>query len=242
MLKSSSRTPSKSFDHVGVASSSFKQFRKLSKIVICSKLFVDKQHGQCNHRLITELEFLSVKPSDFYFAPNFSFLFEHSSRVKPNPLLSSDHVSAVNKNRHGEFSGRSKDCSSISSSQPKEILIIGDSLLRNTWKWLNRSQVRVTCMPGVNNRRFLNYLNKIPMNVDVKQLVLHLGTNDLFYAKNPDYLIGNMWRTLETLKEKFPNAEITLSGIIKRRDVNTNYIKSVNKNIEWLCKLSLIHI
>ena len=113
-------------------------------------------------------------------------------------------------------------------------LIIGDSMIRDVGKTLPSNSFTVACYPGLNTKKFEQLVNGLDPNSKLKKLVVHIGTNDVKFSRDPDFFIGNLWSSFSTLKVKFPNAVIIISAIITRRDVNFNYIKQLNENLQWM--------
>lgn len=178
------------------------------------------------------LQFLILKKfksnrSDLSFNYDFEFLDRNIDVLSFDSASDSFH-SLVQLDHH-----RNK---SLNNQSNKKFLIIGDSMLKYTWRFLNRKDTEVKCISGLNIKSFSRLINELPVNVCAEKVVIHVGTNDVKRYKNPDYLIGDYYDSFKKLKNKFPNARIVISGIIKRKDCNYGYLKSINSDLKWLAE------
>jgi hypothetical protein len=67
-------------------------------------------------------------------------------------------------------------------------------------------------------------------------VVIHVGTNDLRQTANLDYVMGYVYALVNKARTKFPQARITLSGILRRRDVSWRHIGAINDIYDWIAK------
>lgn len=112
--------------------------------------------------------------------------------------------------------------------------VIGDSLVRGADKYLNKSTTKVNCFPGLKLVELSRILARAEPDDGVRLVVLHVGSNDL-KSSNNDYIIGDMFEVINNAKACFPNAKITLSGVLRRRDVPYRRVAALNHDLEWLC-------
>lgn len=145
--------------------------------------------------------------------------------------IENKNIDNRNKAAHRNERQRRKSLKTMVDNFETDVVIIGDSLLRNVA--ITGNNVTVKCIPGLNIQKFENFIAKANTNHRVKHIILHLGTNNV-KKSSPDYFIGDLWNPLSELKNKFPKAKITVSGIMKRKDVRYKHIAAFNRNYEWL--------
>lgn len=118
-------------------------------------------------------------------------------------------------------------------SEP-EILIIGDSLIRNLQQYTeSKPNIMTNCMPGAriqNLSKHLATLQNLPPTV-----ILHIGTNNLMSSRTPNDIMRPLWYTIEAAQKKFKDTIWIVNGIIHRRDIPALYIESVNEAIQFMC-------
>ena len=154
----------------------------------------------------------------------------HNKNNSINNNSNSNKKNNSNSNNNSNKNGNDPNNSNI------KCVIIGDSLLRHSWRYLDKNTTRVLCVPGLNQTSFGKIINKLPVNKLVTKVIVHVGTNDLNKTKDVDYFIGNYWNSMIDLKIKFPNAKVSLSGVLKRKDMNYSFIRLINYNLSWMAK------
>jgi lysophospholipase L1-like esterase len=69
-----------------------------------------------------------------------------------------------------------------------------------------------------------------------ENVVIHVGTNDLRRTANLDYVMGDVYALVNKAKTKLPQARITLSGVLWRRDMSWRCIRALNDRQDWIAK------
>lgn len=129
----------------------------------------------------------------------------------------------------------------VKSYQPSaktESLVIGDSLLRNTWRVMKGAGVTVKCLPGIDIEGLSEIVEEMDVNPSVESVYLHVGTNNLSKSPSSDYITGDMWHLVRKVNEKLPNAKVIVSGILRRRDVKNLKTDQMNRDLQWMCEKS----
>lgn len=68
-------------------------------------------------------------------------------------------------------------------------------------------------------------------STSIKNLVLHIGTNNLGGRQSVDTIAGGILGAAETLHAKFPQARITLIPLYQRQDVDPSVVHSLNDKL-----------
>jgi hypothetical protein len=112
-----------------------------------------------------------------------------------------------------------------------ECLVLGDSIIRN----VESEHVRVQCFPGIRTEQ----LQRVVENRDLGSpdtVVIHAGTKDLRQARNLDYVMGDVYALVKKAKTKFPQDNLVLSGVIRRRDVSWQHIGALKDRYDWVAR------
>ena len=119
----------------------------------------------------------------------------------------------------------------------KPIILIGDSIIKHIDpRKLSRRTVYKYTYPGKTCEEVNKAVDDINTELDPSHVIVHCGTNNLV-TDSADVCITKVKNLLEKLKKKFPNAEIGVSGLTYREDIDVNSIRvEVNEELK---KLSL---
>lgn len=116
-----------------------------------------------------------------------------------------------------------------------DILIIGDSLLRNTHKHIkSNKKVHVALRPGAKVHTIMTEIGKLSENSSTKTVILHVGGNDILTSPSLDHIIGDLWSLIELVKAKFPAANIIVNGVIRRKGIPKFETNQLNLGIKWM--------
>jgi lysophospholipase L1-like esterase len=94
----------------------------------------------------------------------------------------------------------------------------------------------IECFPGIRTEQ----LHRVIDNRDLGSpdiVVLHVGTNDLRKTRNLDYVMGEVYGLVNTVKTEFHTSKIILSGVLRRRDVSWQRIGAINNRYDWVAKM-----
>jgi len=130
------------------------------------------------------------------------------------------------------------------STDSREMLLIGDSLLRYSSEQCMNIGVIVECCPGAKildiKNRLLDYLD-----VDLATIYFHVGTNNLRkgYRGGPGYNGGHgkrealhdMADLLYTARTRFPHAQVFLNSVLIRRDLTYKTLNDFNSQLDLMC-------
>lgn len=170
--------------------------------------------------------------------------FSHASHTMVSASVNVSGTSAsipsgVLQQRSETLQPRRNKKQSKAIGQAKAV-IIGSSLLRGTFRHLDKNQIHVICRPGATAERLLREVSNFEVNDKVERVVTHVGGNDLSNLaadESPDYVVGDLMNLVSTLKEKFPRALVIVNGILWRKTINRNLVDAVNKDIAWMCSV-----
>lgn len=123
----------------------------------------------------------------------------------------------LREERHGE------------ASEEKQILVVGDSMVRHVGQ--GNRDLEVLCYPGIRVEEVKLKLEQQERR-DKKTVILHVGTNDL--RGRYEYVMGDMYDLVVRTKELYPQAKIIISGIVRRRDFHWTRIGRLNKAFDWV--------
>ena len=90
--------------------------------------------------------------------------------------------------------------------------------------------------PRIDN--MLNDLNNCELNSNVSNVVIHVGINDVRNNKPSDKIIQNLQMATETVKAKFPNADIVISNLVINPTCDTSLVtrvKEINNGLKQMC-------
>jgi hypothetical protein len=51
-------------------------------------------------------------------------------------------------------------------------------------------------------------------------ILLYVGTNDVRRSRNLDYVMGEVYDFMNTVKAKFPDSKLVLSGVLRSKRVS----------------------
>ena len=94
-------------------------------------------------------------------------------------------------------------------------LVLGESILRNDGAEKKR---RGACFPG--NRA--DRLQRVMENKNFGHsgdLVIHVGSNDVRRYRNLDYIMGDVYDLVNTVKAKFSGSRLVFSGVLRSKGV-----------------------
>ena len=125
-----------------------------------------------------------------------------------------------------------------SDSQSSNILILSDSMMKGiiVKKLSTKSYIRKEYVRG-GTTEMINYIADFKDEKEYNQVVIHTGTNDIF-KKSLDEINQNIEQIAQKCKVNWPNATLTLSGIIfhKYNNAKNDIIDAVNSVTQMLCK------
>jgi hypothetical protein len=78
--------------------------------------------------------------------------------------------------------------------------------------------MKVECFPGIRTEQ----LQRVIVNRDFwspDAVVIHVGTIDMKRTGNLDYVMGDAYDLINTVKTKFSASREVRSGVLRRRDV-----------------------
>lgn len=130
-----------------------------------------------------------------------------------------------------------------------DIIYLGDSITEyyDFNRYYNYPIVK-SGISGYKTDDILNNLDSMVFNYNPKKIFLLIGTNDLV-KKDPDYIIDNIKKIVEKIKEKKPNAKMYIESVypvnntdnekishkmVKNR--NNEDIKKINEGIKSYCE------
>ncbi|PNF18175.1 hypothetical protein B7P43_G01827 [Cryptotermes secundus] len=112
-------------------------------------------------------------------------------------------------------------------------LVLGDSIIRNVGA--DKTNMRVECFPGIR----ANQLRRVIENRNFgcsDTVVIHVGTNELRRSRNLDYVMGEVYDLVNTIKAKFPNSRLVLSGVLRCKGVSWRRVGAANDRFEWIAR------
>lgn len=126
----------------------------------------------------------------------------------------------------------------------KNVLLIGDSIIRHSSNLCRKRGAYIECCPGGRildiKTKLLKYLNQ-----DLSVIYIHVGTNDLKrgYRGKAGYNGGDgkkqalhaMADLLFTTKNHFPNALVFLNSILIRSDISYKALFHFNEQLDLMC-------
>lgn len=126
----------------------------------------------------------------------------------------------------------------------KDVLLIGDSLLRFSSKDCSNKGAFVECIPGGKILDIKHRLSEY-VGVNLRSIFIHVGTNNLSYGYRggPGYngghgkkeVLHSMADLLFMAKTHFPNSKIFLNSILIRNDIGYKALNNFNNQLELMC-------
>ena len=109
--------------------------------------------------------------------------------------------------------------------------MLGDSIIRNVG--IECPDIKFVCFPGIRTEQLQRVIEERDLgNPDA--VVIHVGTNNIKRTRNLDYLMGDVYDMLITVKSEFAASRFVLSGVLRRRDVSWRLIGETNDRLEWV--------
>jgi lysophospholipase L1-like esterase len=111
--------------------------------------------------------------------------------------------------------------------------VLGDSVIWNVGS--DSSDMIIERFPGIRTEQ----LHRVTDNRDLGSpdiVVLQVGTNDLRNTRNLDYVMGEVYGLMNTVKTKFHTSKIILSGVLWGRDMSWQHIGAINNRYNWVAK------
>jgi len=65
-------------------------------------------------------------------------------------------------------------------------------------------------------------------------VVIHVGKDDLRRTVNLDYVVGDIYDSVNTAKTKFSTSRVVLSSVLRRQDLSWRRTGAVNSRYEWV--------
>ena len=106
---------------------------------------------------------------------------------------------------------------------------------------MNKTYINKQCITGAKIEDLQDLISKMKDTVAYSQIVIHVGTNNIFKTNETD-IIDEIETLLESIKQKWPNANVIFSSIILHKtDSRKNaIINRINQEIKHLSnRLSL---
>ena len=116
------------------------------------------------------------------------------------------------------------------------VLIYGDSMVRFSAQVNKETGAEVNFYPGIRTEQLENVISRQRKDENKKVVLILVGTNDIKRRGSMDYIVGEMYDLVRRTKEKYRNAAIVISGVIRRRDVNFKKVYGLNNEIDWVCQ------
>jgi hypothetical protein len=63
-------------------------------------------------------------------------------------------------------------------------------------------------------------------------VVIRVGTNDIRRSRNLDYIMGEVYNLMNTVKAKFPDSKLVLSGVLRSKCVSWRQVGAMNDRLE----------
>jgi hypothetical protein len=168
-----------------------------------------------------------------------------ASSIKSNKSLSSNNHSIQDT-----CDLRQANISDLCTSEEKTVeeiscLVIGDSLLRYSGRKLVEKGAVVDVNPGAKIVDIKHLLVSKYVSTQPKNIVIHVGTNNLAlgYRGKPGYdggwgkreALHSMADLLSTTRQLFPNSKIILSGVLLRGDITYYHLNHFNEQLYMMC-------
>lgn len=113
-----------------------------------------------------------------------------------------------------------------------ECVVIGDSMVRYVAE--ENPELEVECYPGIGVEKMKDIIEQRERG-EPKKIILHVGTNDL-RRRSVDYIMADLYDLVSSTKKRYPTADIIISGIVRRRDINWRKVGRANKAFEWVAE------
>jgi hypothetical protein len=70
----------------------------------------------------------------------------------------------------------------------------------------------------------------------LRAVVIHVGTNDVRRSRNLDYIMGEAYDLVNTVKAKFPGSRLVLSGVLRSKGVKWRRAGAANDRFDWVAR------
>ena len=122
-------------------------------------------------------------------------------------------------------------------NQKQSIVLIGDSVIKDIIpEKISARKVHKFCYPGKTAKEIASDIQTINIRDLASYVIIHAGTNNLPEQPSSTCL-EHIQNLCLTVKSKFGNAKIGISGITLREDIHLNdKIQEVNNGIKEMCK------
>jgi hypothetical protein len=107
-------------------------------------------------------------------------------------------------------------------------LMLGDSVVRNVVA--ANSGMKVECFPGIRT----DQPRRITENRDFRRPDPVVGTNDVRKSRNLDYVMGEVYDLMNTVKAKCPDSKLVLSVVLRSKSVSWWRVGAINDRLEWV--------
>ena len=117
------------------------------------------------------------------------------------------------------------------------VVLIGDSIIKNIIpQKLSRKKVRKFTYPGKSAEGIESEIRNIDnASISPSHVIIHCGTNN-FPIDQSNACLNKIEKLCSTVHDKFPNAEVGISGITIRNDIESSAkMADVNNKIKEMC-------
>lgn len=113
-------------------------------------------------------------------------------------------------------------------------MVLGDSIVRNVGG--EHTDMTVECFPGIRTEQLHRRIEGTDLG-SPETVIIHVGTNDLRSTRNLDFVMGEVYSLVTTVKNKCRNCNLVLSGVLRRRDVSWRRIGALNDRFDWVANV-----
>ncbi len=113
-----------------------------------------------------------------------------------------------------------------------DVLLLCDSVMRHVDLRRFRGRMQVHKQPVYNSDELQSVAEDLDRNNHIQEVIMHTGINDL-RTKDTALIVQELQAGLKTIKEKLPNATITVSELVAAKH---NRVESINKELEHMAK------
>ena len=119
-------------------------------------------------------------------------------------------------------------------TKPKDVLLIGDSMLRKIQVSGHSLRIWKLCYPGATAEDLHRHIltEKLPGEVQVGVVILHIGTNDISRSRGQirttKEVLSSLQMLLLRIAKMYPQALIYFMGILPRLDCDNVRVQTVN--------------
>jgi lysophospholipase L1-like esterase len=109
--------------------------------------------------------------------------------------------------------------------------VLSDSIVRNVGA--ANVNMMVEWFPGIR----AGQMHRVMENSDFEfsdSVVIHVGTNDVRRSRNLDYVMGEVYDLMNTVKAMFPGFRLVLSGVLRSKGVSWRRVGAISHRLEWV--------